>query len=227
MEDCVIEEVRQGILCQLYSGSWRNPIQQDGKDGKDIVIRRSKFLDCGFGGLAHGVYVRARHLYVDECIFDFDATRATQKAAGHDIKQTGSILTVKNSIVGGVNGSQSAAIDVSGSGGAVYIANTTVKLGRYASNRDLHTYRNKRFGDNWAPDHFICRDNIYENWFDDPNRAIPRVNWARVDQGSDLAQYFDVAGCRFDNKSTNADFRAGMIPVWDSGNTTSGNVTHV
>lgn len=231
VQNCVIEGGREGVLGQLYRGHWQNQVKADDPTtGQDIVLKNCKILDCGKGGLSHGVYTRTRRFWIEDCqIWNDPATAPYGANPGfHDVKHLGSILDIHNSQIGHANSNVAVPVDVSGHAGAVRITGSHIIKGKWLNatrnNRNFFNYLWQRLGDNAAPDTFVVDNCILETFFVDPGSAIPRTVF--MNYSGTLNQNVTVTNSTIKNSAPGTVFRLSSVPqVNNSTNTIVGNVS--
>ncbi|MEM9880083.1 MAG: right-handed parallel beta-helix repeat-containing protein [Pseudomonadota bacterium] len=100
--------------------------------GGSLLIRRSQFLrNGGNNGYAHGLYIVSG----GEVVLD-DTVIASTKGGGHGLKVGAQRLFLRHSVIAGLDGPSSRAIDFFG-GGLLVIRGSVVQMGPKADNDDM------------------------------------------------------------------------------------------
>ena len=94
-----------------------------GRGGGVLLVEGSLFERNGFGGLAHGVYIGPT---VETFVFRDNRILATT-GAGHGLKSRAQKTIVENSVIAGLDGHDSRAIDLPNGGEVVIRANVLEK----------------------------------------------------------------------------------------------------
>lgn len=151
IEDVYCDRSQNGILGSVGDGS--------------LIIRRSTFEFNGAnGGQAHGIYVTdGAEVWIDT------STILHSKGQGHSVKVGARRLVITKSMIAGLNGRNSRAIDYY-AGGILSIRDSVVHQGPYTDNHDMiGIVMEPRRGNKMYPQGTYIGD----SWviFDDPNRC--------------------------------------------------------
>jgi hypothetical protein len=103
-----------------------------GPGGGALLVEGSLLERNGFGGLAHGVYVGPR---IEEFIFRNNRILATA-GSGHGLKSRARRTIVENSVIAGLDGQDSRAIDLP-NGGKVVIRGNVLEKGQNSANGQM------------------------------------------------------------------------------------------
>jgi hypothetical protein len=103
-----------------------------GPGGGVLLVEGSLLERNGFGGLAHGVYIGRS---IDEFIFRNNRILATT-GSGHGLKSRARRTIVENSVIAGLDGHDSRAIDLP-DGGEVVIRGNVLEKGRNSANGQM------------------------------------------------------------------------------------------
>jgi hypothetical protein len=143
-----------------------------GSPGSGVLrVEGSLFERNGFGGLAHGLYINRE---IDTFIFRDSRILAT-KGSGHGLKSRAQSTIVEDSVIAGLDGEDSRAIDIS-NGGEVVIRGNVLQKGSNSKNSQmigiaLEGERND-VNQTLVEDNLFVFDTVPEGWLQDLARGM-------------------------------------------------------
>jgi hypothetical protein len=143
-----------------------------GSPGSGVLrVERSLFERNGFGGLAHGLYINRE---IETFIFRDSRILAT-KGSGHGLKSRAQSTIIENSVIAGLDGEDSRAIDIS-NGGEVVIRGNVFQKGPNSENWQMIgiALEGEHNDDNQTliEDNLFVFDTMPEGWLQNLARAV-------------------------------------------------------
>ena len=125
---CVRSEGRSLTLDHVYFHDSEQGLISN-KNTQFIHIKDSRFKKLGKNGRAHGIYVGAGKLLIDNSLF------LAAVSQGHEIKSRAASTIIKNSIIASMSARDSRLVDIS-NGGELVIENSVLQQGYNSVNSD-------------------------------------------------------------------------------------------
>ena len=154
---CIRFEGKNLTLRDIYAHDSQSGVMTSRNNGF-VNIEHSKFERLGGKGTgrgyAHGVYIKAKELYINNSIF------LSTKGEGTAVKSRSESTIIENSIIASLEAKDSRLIDVSNKGELI-IKNSILQQGNHSSNSQLIGYGLEGGESEYKKNRIDVRDNLF------------------------------------------------------------------